>query len=119
MAGLLSELFGFDVTIAEILESEGNNSEAETKNNRGDILVKYGKDRLILEEIQNDSELDYLQRILFGSSKLVSEHIKQGEPYSKVCKVYTVSIVYFNLGRGEDYLYHGTTSFKGMNLKDA
>jgi predicted transposase/invertase (TIGR01784 family) len=29
--------------------------------------------------------------------------------------VISISIVYFDLGKGEDYIYHGTTSFKGIH----
>ena len=28
------------------------------------------------------------------------------------------NIVYFDLGHGEDYIYHGTTSFEGINKHD-
>ena len=37
------------------------------------------------------------QRMLFGTSKLVTEYINRGEGYDKVRKVYSVNIVYFSL----------------------
>jgi len=55
--------------------------------------------------------------LLFPLLHLV-EYIKQGEPYSKIKKVISINLVYFNLGQGEDYVYHGKTEFIGLNKKD-
>ena len=33
-------------------------------------------------------------------------------------KVYSINILYFDLGKGNDYLYHGTTSFVGVHTGD-
>ncbi|MEM6320774.1 MAG: hypothetical protein AAF960_24120, partial [Bacteroidota bacterium] len=35
--------------------------------------------------------------------------------YKDIHKIISISILFFNLGRGEDYLYRGTTTFIGMN----
>lgn len=69
-------------------------------------------------EIQNTRELDYFYKILYNTSKATAENIKQGSPYSEVKKVITVSVVYFDLGQGQDYVYHGTTTFVGLHNKD-
>lgn len=41
----------------------------------------------------------------------------EGHPYSQIKKVYSVNIVYFDLGQGDDYVYHGTTAFTGIHSK--
>jgi predicted transposase/invertase (TIGR01784 family) len=56
--------------------------------------------------------------MLFGSSKAIVEHIGKGIKYSKVKKVYSVNVVYFDLGSGRDYIYHGTTTFRGLHYND-
>ncbi len=66
-------------------------------------------------EIQYDRELNYLQRVLYGSSKVITEHIKETESYSKIVKVISISILYFDFGSGDDYIYKGTTSFVGLH----
>ncbi|WP_221651975.1 RpnC/YadD family protein, partial [Bacteroides fragilis] len=38
--------------------------------------------------------------------------------YSEVKKVYSISILYFDIGRGTDYLYHGQNSFVGVHTGD-
>jgi len=115
LEGFLSELLFDEITIKEILESESNKETREDKFNRLDIKVKNSKDEIVLIEIQYNGELDYLQRILYASAKTIVEHIKEREPYAKIVKVISINIVYFDLGEGDDYIYHGTTSFKGMH----
>ncbi|MBL4903980.1 MAG: PD-(D/E)XK nuclease family transposase, partial [Desulfocapsa sp.] len=48
----------------------------------------------------------------------ITEHIDKKDPYSDVVKVISVNILYFDLGRGEDYVYHGTTRFEGIHSND-
>ena len=118
LEGFLSELLRFDVTIESILESEGNKQDEYDKYNRVDILVKSQNNELMLVEVQNDSEIDYFQRMLFGVSKLVTEYIKEGEPYGTIKKIYSINIVYFGLGQGKDYVYEYKGEFIGLHEND-
>ena len=36
----------------------------------------------------------------------------------KLKKVYSISILYFDIGKGSDYLYHGQNQFVGVHTKD-
>ena len=116
--GFLSELLKEDVRIESVLESESNKEQANDKSNRVDFLVRTTNGERIIVEIQNTRELDYLLRILFGIAKVITENLQQGDPYSGVVKVISVSIVYFDLGQGSDYVYHGTTTFRGIHSGD-
>ncbi len=118
LEGFLSELLRFDVTIESILGSEGNKQDEYDKYNRVDILVKSQNNELLLVEVQNDSEIDYFQRMLFGVSKLVTEYIKEGEPYGTIKKIYSINIVYFGLGQGKDYVYEYKGEFIGLHKND-
>ena len=118
LEGFLSELLRFDVTIESILESEGNKQDEYDKYNRVDILVKSQNNELMLVEVQNDSEIDYFQRMIFGVSKLVTEYIKEGEPYGTIKKIYSINIVYFGLGQGKDYVYEYKGEFVGLHEND-
>ena len=82
------------------------------------ILVENSKNELVIIEIQNSKEYDYFHRILFGTSKAITEHIKEGEAYAAVKKIISITIAYFDLGQGKDYVYHGTTNFKGIHKGD-
>jgi predicted transposase/invertase (TIGR01784 family) len=92
-----------------MLESESNQEHENDKFNRVDMLAELGTGELAIIEVQNSRVNDYFQRILYGTSKLITEYIDIGDDYIKVKKVYSVSIVYFGLGQGEDYAYHGLT----------
>ncbi len=118
LEGFLTELLKFDVKIEEILESEANQETEDDKFNRVDLLAKNERGELILVEIQYNDEIDYFQRILYGTSKLITEYIKKGRGYTNVKKVYSINIVYFEIGQGADYVYHGTTNFKGLHIND-
>lgn len=118
LEGFLSELLRFDVTIESILESEGNKQYEYDKYNRVDILVKSESNELLLVEVQNDSEIDYFHRMLYGASKLATEYIKEGEPYGTIKKIYSINIVYFGLGQGKDYVYEYKGEFLGLHQKD-
>jgi predicted transposase/invertase (TIGR01784 family) len=118
LEGFLSELLSETIKIHKILESEGNKETEDDKHNRVDMLVENSKGELIIIEVQNSKEYDYFHRILFGASKAITEYISEGEAYAKSKKVISVTIAYFDLGQGKDYVYHGTTSFKGIHKKD-
>lgn len=118
LEGLLTVLFNDKTKIVEILESEGNQQWEEDKFNRVDIKAKNSKGEIIIVEVQNTRELYYLERILYGTAKAITEHISLGDTYQQVKKVYSISILYFDLGRGNDYLYHGQNRFIGVHTKD-
>jgi len=115
LEGFLSELLFEDIQIIEILESESNQEQDNDKSNRLDLKVKNQNDEIILIEIQYSAELDYLQRILYASSKAITEHMKKGDAFSDVSKVISISILYFDFGDGDDYIYKGTTNFIGLH----
>ena len=118
LEGFLSELLRDDITILEILESESNKDTKIDKFNRVDLKVKTKKDEIVIIEVQYDREYDYFHRLAYGASKVISEHLKEGEAYSEIVKVISVNIVYFELGEGSDYVYHGTTNFSGIHNHD-
>ena len=118
LEGLITVLLGEPVKIDEILESEGNQDNEDDKFNRVDIKAKDSKGSIIIVEVQLTTQLYYLERILYGVAKAVTEHITLGQRYSNVKKVYSINILYFDLGQGADYLYHGRNSFVGVHTGD-
>ena len=93
LEGFLSELLKEDIKILSILESEANQSKKKDKFNRVDIMIQNSKRELIIVEVQNNEEYDYLQRILYGASKTIVENISKGQSYAFVKKVISVSVV--------------------------
>lgn len=115
LEGLMTTLLKEKIVIKRLLESESNQESEFDKHNRVDILAEDSKGNLLLFEIQNNNEYAYFQRMLFGTSKLVTEYINRGQGYEKIRKIYSINIVYFNLGNGTDVVYHGKTEFRGIH----
>ena len=115
LEGLITTLLGKKIRIKKLLESESNQDSDEAKQNRVDLLAEDETGALYLMEVQNETEFAYFQRMLFGASKLVTEYINRGQGYENIRKVYSINIVYFNLGQGKDIVYHGKTEFRGMH----
>lgn len=118
LEGFLSTLLQEPMCISEILESESNRDREDAKQNRVDLLAANDKGELFLIEVQGENEFAYFQRMLFGASRLVTEYIDKGDNYENVKKVYSINIVYFDLGQGKDVVYHGKTEFRGIHEGD-
>ncbi len=118
LEGFLTVFLGEKITIMELLESESNQLSADDKFNRVDIKAMNSKGEIIIIEVQNTRELYYLERILYGVAKAITEHVHLGDSYAQVKKVYSISILYFDIGIGQDYLYHGQNQFIGVHSKD-
>ena len=118
LEGFLSELLSQSIKIEQILESESNRESENERFNRVDILVKNQIGEFVIIEVQNSKEYDYFHRMLFGTSKIITQYINQGDPYAKVKKVISITIAYFDLGQGKDYVYHGTNRFVGIHFHD-
>jgi len=118
LEGFLSELLKQDVTIQSILESESNKNSALDKQNRVDLLTQVGSGELILIELQVEAQYDYFHRMVYGTSRLITDNMAAGFSYDMIRKVISINIVYFDLGHGEDYVYHGVTEFRGIHKHD-
>ena len=88
--GFISVLVKEKVQIVELLDSESNQESRDDKYNRVDIKAKNSKGEIILVEIQQTREK----------------------------KVFSINILYFNLGEGSDYLYHGQATLMGVHDGD-
>lgn len=118
LEGFLSELLNDDIKIDHILESEGNRQTSDDKTNVVDMLVSNSAGEFIIIEVQNNFMQHYLMRTLYGTSKIITDNMLKGMDYDKVKKVISINIVYFDLGSGDDYVYHGTTNYVGIHKKD-
>ncbi|MCI5212001.1 MAG: hypothetical protein D3910_25200, partial [Candidatus Electrothrix sp. ATG2] len=119
LEGFLSTLLEKDIKILSLLESESNQEDQSDKFNRVDLSVEDETGEIYIIEVQAGWERYYLQRLLYGSSKLIVDRMRLGDSFSQVKKVISISILYFLLGEGEnDYLYKGTNEFYGLNTHE-
>jgi predicted transposase/invertase (TIGR01784 family) len=118
LEGFLSVLLNRDIVILNLLESESNADDDEQKINRVDILVENDQKERLIIELQYSKEFDYFQRILFATSKHLAETLQKGNPYQDIKKIFSINLIYFDLGDGDDYVYHGKTEFRGIHQND-
>ncbi len=118
LEGFLTSLLGEKITIMEILESESNIDCPTDKGNCVDIKARNHKGEIVIIEIQNLYQMDFLQRQLFGAARAVTEQVSRGSQYGDIKKVYSIAIVYFTLGVGTDYIYKGQTVLRGIHDGD-
>lgn len=115
LEGFIEVFLGKKCKIQEILESEGNQLDSEDKFNRVDIKAKDDKGEIFIVEVQTTRYTCYLERILYGVSKAVTEQIGKGGRYSDIKQVFSISIVYYDLGEGDDYFYECKSDFIGVH----
>ncbi len=115
LEGFLGALLNEEIRVIDLLESESDQEEGRQKFNRVDILVRDSGGRVMIIEVQNEHESDYVERLLFGTCRVIVDHMELGRPYEEITKVISISILYFNLGVGDDYVYYGSTGFTGMH----
>ena len=121
LEAFVSNLLKEEIKVLDILESESNQEAENRKFNRVDLKCKDSQGRQIIIEIQNQREADYLQRLLWGTSRAVVESLELGSRYSEVVKVISISILYHTMRVDEkentDFIYYGTTELIGLHTK--
>jgi predicted transposase/invertase (TIGR01784 family) len=116
LEGFLSALLNDEMRVLSLLESETNQEHELDKYNRVDLLTVDSNEQIVLIELQYTWQPAYLKRLLYGTAKLIVEHIQVGQPFDQVRKVISISILYFPVSQdADDYLYHGKTEFTGLN----
>ncbi|MBR1484684.1 MAG: Rpn family recombination-promoting nuclease/putative transposase [Prevotella sp.] len=118
LEGFLSVLLEQKIKIHRFLESEGNQEDGTDKYNRVDIMCEDEEGRKLIIEVQNERQYAYFYRMLYGVSKVITDYMERGEDYDNVAKVFSINIVYFDLGQGTDYVYRGRTDFRGLHDGD-
>ena len=56
-----------------------------------------------------------MERILYGVSKAITEQLGNGDKYGNIKQVFSISVVYYDLGEGDDYFYECNSDFYGVH----
>lgn len=115
LEGFIEVFLNKKCKIQEILESEANQDNADDKFNRVDIKAKDTNGDIFIVEVQTTRYTYYLERILYGVSKAITEQIGEGKKYGVIKQVYSISVVYYDLGEGDDYFYECKSDFYGVH----
>lgn len=118
LEGFIAAITGERMRITGLEESEGNQERSNEKFNRVDVKAVNDQGEKVVIEVQTIREMDFIERMLFGASSAVKEQVELGHPYGDIHKVYTISVVYFGLGDGHDYLYRGQSVLRGVHTNE-
>ena len=136
LSGFLTELLEKQVTVIEVLESEGNPETPATlegktgktgkvrnvrktgKVSRMDLKAKIDDGEIAVFEIQYFDKIDFMGKILFNACKAVVEQIKTGDQYD-VKKVYSINISYYGFDAEDEYVFTANLNeFRGIHYEE-
>ena len=96
-----------DVKIVALLESESNQEDRKSKRSLADLIVEDEDHNKYIIEIERNVKDSFIHKSLFNTSRLIIDNLAQGEDYTKILKVFHISLLYFPIGNGS--IYHGKT----------
>lgn len=94
----LSDLLQRKIFTITLCDAESTKDAPNDKSNRVDVHVTTETGEEILIEVQAYAERDYFSRILYSTSKVITTHIHEGEPYLQIPPIISVNICYFPAG---------------------
>jgi predicted transposase/invertase (TIGR01784 family) len=113
LEGFLSVVLNEEVKIISI--KGGVNAANEY---RSDMMVENKNGELFIIELHSCEIADYYLKMVRPLLKATIDHVMNGEPYSKIRKVYHIKIANFEFGTGIDYVYRGATELRGIHCND-
>ena len=120
LEGFLTVFLNEEVKILEVLDNNESHKYFDSldNENRIDIKIENGKGEISIIDIHAFRKLHYFETLYFKWDESIFEHINLGNSYKEVKKIYSISILYFDLGKGSDYIYVGQNNFTGLHTKD-
>lgn len=114
----LSNLLKEPIKIENLLKSESNREEENSKFNRVDLMCIDGQGRRIIIEIQNQREVDYFERFSWEKTQKKVDHRQLGTSYQEVAKIVSIKILYYAISDSKEYIYKGQTEFRGVHTNE-
>ena len=119
LEGLLTVLLDEKLTIEEILEDRDEEMNRKYNFEHVNIIAKNSIGEIVMVEIKLLECYCYLCRLLeYNKSKTISKKINKETQRSDAKIKYYINIAYFDIGEGDDYLYHGQNHLLGKNKGD-
>jgi predicted transposase/invertase (TIGR01784 family) len=96
-----------DVKIVALLESESNKEDRKSKRSLADLIVEDENHHKYIIEIERNVKDSFIHKSQFNTSRLIVDNLAQREDYTKIIKIFHISLLYFPIGNGS--IYHGKT----------
>ena len=112
--GFINVLIGEYVSVIDCYEDISEREDELDTSCRFSLMLKNSQGEILRVNIQFVREWLFLRRAYHNI--VWKTHLC--DKYDQVKKVYSISILYFDLGVGADYLYHGQNNLIGVHTKD-
>lgn len=98
-----------DVKIISLLESESNKEDSKSKRSLADLIVEDEDHHKYIIEIERNVQESFIHKACFNTSRLIVDNLAQGADYTRILKIFHISLLYFPIGTGNGTIYHGKT----------
>lgn len=116
LSALMQAMGYSSVRILALLESESNKDDSKSKRSLADLIVEDEQKNKYIIEIERSVQENFVSKALFNTSRLIVDNLAQGADYTKIMKVFHISILYFAVGNIA--LHHGKTVIKEIETQD-
>ncbi len=105
-----------DVKIIALLDAESNKEDTLNKRSLADLIVEDEEHHKYIVEIERNIQQAFVHKACFNTSRLIVDHIAEGTDFTKIVKVFHISILYFPVG--SEPIHHGQTNIRGIESKE-
>jgi predicted transposase/invertase (TIGR01784 family) len=105
-----------DVKIVALLDAESNKEDTLSKRSLADLIVEDEEHHKYIVEIERNIQQNFVHKACFNTSRLIVDHIAEGTDFTKIVKVFHISILYFPVGN--EPIHHGQTNIRGIESKE-
>ncbi len=96
-----------EVKIIALLDSESNKEERKSKRSLADLIVEDEDHNKYIVEIERNLKDSFVHKACFNTSRVIVDNLAEGQDYTKIQKVFHISLLYFPVGNGA--VHHGQT----------
>ena len=105
-----------DVKIIALLDAESNKEDTLNNRSLADLIVEDEEHHKYIVEIERNIQQAFVHKACFNTSRLIVDHIAEGTDFTKIVKVFHISILYFPVGN--EPIHHGQTNIRGIESKE-
>ena len=111
--GFISALFATEgykpIKIKSLLDPESNKEAAHLKKSIADLVVEDEDHNTYIVEIERSHTPHYTHKSCFNTSRLIVDSITENQSYTRIQKVFHISLLYFAPSEMKSPIYHGKT----------
>ena len=106
------------VKIVALLESESNKEDRKSKRSLADVVVEDEDHHRYIIEIERHVKESFIHKACFNTSRLIVDNLAERQDYTKIAKIFHISLLYFPLSESKGIVYHGETIIREVETNE-